>query len=318
MGTKIILNESLLRQKYISENMSQKAVAKYFGVSVDTIVRNLRDYGIQPHVNRDCSCSPKIQLSDIQKEVLYGALLGDGCLHINKNGINANFFYASKSYQHVCYVYSFFKEYSKGIETTVYYDERTNKSYKEYRFRTCANYGFTDEYNKWYIGGKKHIPFDLKLNPMICLLWYIGDGGLLTLKNSQQIKLSTNSFCFEEQQNILIPQLSEFDAYVRKYDKFKHQDIQQYVLIIPRKHIKDFLGYIGKCPFSDYKYKWNYIEYKNSKPKNHSEKEKIFCEMYKSGMTYYAIAKHFKIEPNAVKYYLVKNNLYKKGKIYDG
>ena len=49
--------------------MSQKAVAKYFGVSVDTIARNLRDYGIQPHVNRDWSCSPKIQLSDIQKEV---------------------------------------------------------------------------------------------------------------------------------------------------------------------------------------------------------------------------------------------------------
>lgn len=115
MGTKIILNESLLRQKYISENMSQKAVAKYFGVSVDTIVRNLRDYGIQPHVNRDWSCSPKIQLSDIQKEVLYGALLGDGCLHINKNGINANFFYASKSYQHVCYVYSFLKNIPKEL-----------------------------------------------------------------------------------------------------------------------------------------------------------------------------------------------------------
>ena len=35
-----------------------------------------------------------------------------------------------------------------------------------------------------------------------------------------------------------------------------------------------------------------------------------FCEMYKNGMTYYAIAKHFNIEPNAVKYYLKKHNLY--------
>ena len=29
-------------------------------------------------------------------------------------------------------------------------------------------------------------------------------------------------------------------------------------------------------------------------------------------MTYYAIAKQFGIEPNVVKYYLVKNNIYKK------
>ena len=33
--------------------------------------------------------------------------------------------------------------------------------------------------------------------------------------------------------------------------------------------------------------------------------------MYKNGMTYYAIAKKFNIEPNAVKYYLKKNKLYK-------
>ena len=32
--------------------------------------------------------------------------------------------------------------------------------------------------------------------------------------------------------------------------------------------------------------------------------------MYKQGMTYYAIAKYFGIEPNAVKYYLKKHNLY--------
>ena len=29
-------------------------------------------------------------------------------------------------------------------------------------------------------------------------------------------------------------------------------------------------------------------------------------------MTYYAIGKQFGIEPNAVKYYLIKNNIYKK------
>lgn len=40
----------------------------------------------------------KIILTDEQKEVLYGALLGDGCLYLHNNGKNAQFTYLSKSH----------------------------------------------------------------------------------------------------------------------------------------------------------------------------------------------------------------------------
>jgi len=39
----------------------------------------------------------KIILTKEQKEVLDGALLGDGCLCLHKGGINAQFSYLSKS-----------------------------------------------------------------------------------------------------------------------------------------------------------------------------------------------------------------------------
>ena len=39
----------------------------------------------------------KIILTKEQKEVLDGALLGDGCLYLHKNGANAQFSYLSKS-----------------------------------------------------------------------------------------------------------------------------------------------------------------------------------------------------------------------------
>lgn len=39
----------------------------------------------------------KIILTKEQKEVLYGALLGDGCLYLHQNGKNAQFTYVSKS-----------------------------------------------------------------------------------------------------------------------------------------------------------------------------------------------------------------------------
>lgn len=308
---KIILDKEELYKKYILEGLSQKKTADYFKCSVDTVVKNLKEYGIKSHKTGYWKQSNTIQINNHQKDILYGALLGDGCLIKHKNGVNAQFSYTSKSKQHVEFVCNDFMEYSykEGVKKIDVYDKRTDKIYTRYTFRTITDKGLLSEYNKWYKDGKKHIPKDLVLNPLICLIWYIGDGGLLDSKRSQYIKLSTQCFDKIEQENILIQQLSQFNAKLTKADKSKYDD-QQYFIYIPHKNVKMFLDYIGECPFDDYRYKWNLKEYKNKQPMNHKEKELLFCEMYKNGMTYYAIAKEFGIEPNAVKYYLKKNNLY--------
>lgn len=253
----------------------------------------------------------EIVLTNIQKEVLYGALLGDGSLVKHKNGINAQFCYLSKSRQHVEYVSNFFTEYwsGEGIKDSSYKDVRTNKKYYHSVMRTYTNSCFTKEYYKWYIDKVKHIPKDLKLTPLTCLIWYIGDGGICHNQRSENIKLSTQCFLKEEQEAILLPQLKKFEASLMKAD-IDSKGRQQYFIYIPHRKEKEFLNYIGKCPFSDYKYKWNITEYKNAIPQNHTDKEQEFCEKYKQGMTYYAIAKEYGVEPNAVKYYLIKNNLY--------
>lgn len=252
------------------------------------------------------------ELSAEQISVLYGALLGDGCLNIHKNGINAVFGYLSRSYQHTEFVKKYFEDYiSSETHKYAYFDTRTNHEYIHYSFKTLSNPIFTEVYHKWYQNGIKNIPNNLKLNSLICLIWYIGDGGICNLKRTQCIKLSTHCFSKEDQENILLPQLSQFEAKLMKADVGKNNE-QQYFIYIPRRKIKDFLNYIGDCPFDDYQYKWAYKEYKNAMPTNHTAHESEFCDMYKSGMTYYAIAKQFNIEPNAVKYYLKKNNLYNK------
>lgn len=257
----------------------------------------------------------KIELTEEQKQVLYGALLGDGSLILHKNCKNAIFSYTSKSKQHVEYVSNSFKKYLSGenIKQYTYYDSRTNKEYSRYVMRTYTNKSFTDEHNKWYKNGIKTIPKNLKLTPLICKIWYIGDGGICHSNRSEWIKLSTQCFSKEEQEEILLPQLSQFEAILMKADIGKNKQ-QQYYIYIPHRKEKEFLNYIGECPFDDYLYKWEISEYKNKIPKNHQSKEKEFCEMYLSGMTYYAIAKSFNIEPNAVKYYLIKNRLYKLNK----
>jgi len=96
MGRKIILDRNELYQKYITENLSQKKVADYFNVSIDTVRRNLKEYGISSHQPKDWLIHPEIVLTMRQKEIINGALLGDGCLTKPKHGENCIFLLSLK------------------------------------------------------------------------------------------------------------------------------------------------------------------------------------------------------------------------------
>lgn len=258
----------------------------------------------------------KIILTQTQKEVLYGALLGDGCLYKHKNGINAQFTYLSKSKQHTEYVANFFKDYwsGEGLKDKSYFDNRTNKIYYNTQIRTYTNPTFTEEYSHWYKDGIKHIPEDLILTPLICLIWYIGDGGISSggSGRTESIKLSTQCFPKEEQDRILIPQLKAFEATTMKTGINKDGDAQ-YIIYIPHRKEKEFLDYIGDCPFEDYSYKWDIKEYINNPPtiRDYSDIDKTLCDLYLNGKSYYAIAKEFNLPPANVRRRLIKNNIYK-------
>lgn len=127
------------------------------------------------------------QLTNNQLEIINGALLGDGSLIMHKNGTNANFSYLSKSIEHVHFVCDSLVDFampSHNFYISKYFDKRTNKEYERCDFRTKANPIFTKLYYKWYDNKIKIIPQDLTLTPLICLIWYLGDGSLLTHKRS--------------------------------------------------------------------------------------------------------------------------------------
>lgn len=251
-------------------------------------------------------------LNDIQKDYLYGAMLGDGCLCKNKYGVNGQFTYTSKSFQHVDFVSKPFENmlYKEGIKYTSYFDKRTGNTYERYSFRTISDPGFEKERKLWYPDNKKHIPNTLKLNPTICLIWYIGDGGICNSRNNQIIKLSTQCFEKEEQEDILLPQLSDFHATLMKTDKSSDGN-QQYYIYIPHSKMHNFLNYIGGCPFEDYLYKWQFREYVNNISSCQTDNEKYFIRLYLLGLSCRQIAEVFDVDFNTVKKYLVKNKIYK-------
>lgn len=261
----------------------------------------------------------EIVLSDVQLDFLYGGLLGDGCLYLHKNATNAQFIYTSKSYQHTEYVSRPFIKCltDSGIRETRYFDERTQKQYERYVFKTRCNPVFTREYNSWYSDGIKHIPNSLKLNPTICLIWYIGDGGICRSSRSEYIKLATNCFDKNEQEDILIPQLSTFGAKLMKGD-LDINGKQQYFIYIPHRFEDAFLNYIGRCPFNDYKYKWDILPYKNFNLHNDREKVNQMIKLFEDGNSSGTIAKMIGVDRTTVTKYLqlngydYKKNLYRR------
>ena len=312
MGKKIILDREQLIEFYCVQMLSQNDTAKKFNCSVDVVRQNLKDYGIVAHPPNYHAHEQKVFLTELQKNYLYGAMLGDGCLSKTGHSVNSQFVYLSKSFQHVEFVSEPFKDilYKHGIRYTTYHDKRTNKTYERYSFRTITDICFENERKIWYPDDTKHIPNSLKLNPTICLIWYIGDGGICNGNRSQYIKLSTQCFQKDEQEDILLHQLHNFDAQLMKADKGSDGH-QQYFIYIPHRKMPDFFDYIGECPFDDYMYKWNFKDYKIKMSEPQTDNEKYFIRLYLLGLQCKQIAEVFDVDFNTVKRYLVKSKIYK-------
>lgn len=245
-------------------------------------------------------------------EILNGSMLGDGCLYKHKNAINAQFCYTSKLYQHVEYVTKPFWDYKcgDGIKETVVHDKRTNKDYKRYEFKTVVSESLTKEYNRWYPDNIKHIPEDLVLTPLTCLIWYIGDGCLFGNNKctSQEIKIATDCFEKDELVRIILPQLQRFNPTLSKNGISKSGKEKYQIRIRPKEKVVEFLNYIGECPFEDYQYKWNVKERKTPSYKDYYEE---WEKLYLDGVKYVEIARMYDCDPSTVWHYLNNNNLRK-------
>ena len=288
---------------------SKKDICYKYNISLDVIDSIIKKNGFQ--VIRKEKEYLSIELSDVQKEVLIGCLLGDGCLYLGPNSKNAIFSYTSKHKEMVELVYSYLSPLLNKIEYYEYRDKRTNKTYTRYIVRSISHPIFTSIYHMWYVDGKKCIPKDILYRPLTCLFWYLGDGGIVHHKSTDELYLSTHCFSKSELEIVVKnSELQKFDPHLL-FAGTSAMGEEQYKIRISHKFIKEFLSYIGNCPVDCYRYKWEYTEYKNKMPTSHKDKEQLFIKMYKDGMSCYKIAKHFGIETNAVKFYIKKHGLYK-------
>jgi hypothetical protein len=148
-------------------------------------------------------------LTELQKEILTGTLLGDACLYLpNKNG--NPYLSIKRSLKDRVYLdwqATFFDSFLKRKvhETTYLCSKLVNDVSIKYKYTAvemvsrCAP-AFLPFYNKWYPNGKKLVPKDLILTPLILTEWFCDDGCVSIRKNNSSLKLelSAMGFCDDD------------------------------------------------------------------------------------------------------------------------
>ena len=149
-----------------------------------------------------------LSLSQEQKELIIGSLLGDGTMRLGKGAKNANFKVEHGLLQkdYVFWKYHKLKEFVfTEPKMSFRYEENGVKYPKSWWFRTIRHPELTKIYNLFYKGngyltGKKIIPDSLKkfLTPVALAVWIMDDGCF----NKKAIDISTYSFSFQEIQKL--------------------------------------------------------------------------------------------------------------------
>ena len=183
-------------------------------------------------------------------EWINGELLGDGCLH-SYSTCSAQFRYSSKYLEYIKYVSDILKSFGIKQAGRIYKNYHKKRDYCGYRYNSCSYCELLFIHKKWYPKDKKIIPKDIKLTPLTCRQWYIGDGTISHRYNRRPfIKLYTNGLTID---NVkwLVRGLNNIGFKATRQSIHNEIHISSY-------STKDFLNYIGKCPVDCYKYKFSY------------------------------------------------------------
>ncbi len=134
-------------------------------------------------------------LTQLQRSIIIGSLLGDGYLRIVQGRRNAfleiNHSFSQKEY--VDWMYFMLKNICKSGPKM----RKGNGDRIAYRFTTRQMPELTSLYRDFYISGKKRVPDAIQLNPIMLAVWYMDDGSKCSEDN---VYINTQQFSLNDQE----------------------------------------------------------------------------------------------------------------------
>lgn len=146
--------------------------------------------------DRNKSRRQTIDISQVQKEILFGTLLGDGNITKVKNSYQGRTNHSLSQIEYCTHKRSLLENLTYEIAFT---DKKLkqfpDKIYKQCYFCLKPNENLKDLYLDFYINGKKDVPLNLDLlTPQALAIWFMDDG---TKSGKCSISIATCSFSLE-------------------------------------------------------------------------------------------------------------------------
>ena len=137
-------------------------------------------------------------LSQLQKSVIIGSILGDGYIRILSGRSNAflEINHSIKAKEYVDWKYSVLKDICQSPPKERVIDEKRIA----YRFFSKQNFEITELLKLFYLNKRKIIPKKLELNPIILAIWFMDDGSRC---RDHDVYLNCQQFAIKDQKELL-------------------------------------------------------------------------------------------------------------------
>lgn len=250
--------EVWLRYQYEELQRSAPKIARKLGCTSTTVykwmgrlhilVRSLSESAIIARSNH-------VNLTSEASEFIAGLMLGDG--HLDRHKWSSAYCDSSKSKGYLEWLSKELAHFGieqcgriKRQEKDTHFPDRVQRTVA-FHYNSRCYIELKALRSKWY-RPTKIVPENLQLTPLVCRMWYLGDGGLSFTDYSVRVCFATQSF---------IPKEIDFLIYLLRRLGLKAARWKDKTLSISAKNTKDFFDYIGPCPEeikSIYGYKWAY------------------------------------------------------------
>jgi hypothetical protein len=199
----------------------------------------------------------KLKLTDVQRELMIGKILGDGHLETQNQGktYRLKIEHGIKQKEYVDWFYSYFKDWVL-TPPKIRDSKRSSKIHEKYWFNTISHSSFRFYAHQFYKNGVKGIPILIRkfLTPRVLAVWFMDDGSIKS-KETKALILNTHSFSKGDLQVLIEAINSKFGILMRIR---KQKDGNQ--LYIPSAEVDKFISIINPHVIDSMRYKFEKVK----------------------------------------------------------
>jgi len=158
----------LLHQLYWDHELSQRQISLRLGVHRTTIEQHFKKFSIATRPYTECDIWQRkiCELTATQFEILDGMLLADG--HLDSSPISARLTYGCKFRETLCDIAVVFPQ--------LHFSNLWCSKHDHWHFKSSYYRDLKPQHDRWYVNKIKRVPVDMRLTPLSCYWWFVGDG----------------------------------------------------------------------------------------------------------------------------------------------